>query len=91
VLGPSGGQLLVQRQQPLYQHLRKFTIPRFESQPQLQRLAGLDGPEYTATRVLIIRGQAFISRRWGFTLSGNLQRTPDYRQRGLAVGVISRW
>lgn len=24
-------------------------------------------------------------------LSGNLQRTPDYQQRGLSMGVISRW
>ena len=54
-------------------------------------VTGPDGPEYADTYVLIFRGQAFINRRWGFTLSGNLQQTPDYRQRGLTAGVISRW
>ncbi|UCH62873.1 MAG: YaiO family outer membrane beta-barrel protein [Fidelibacterota bacterium] len=53
-------------------------------------VTGLIGPEYAETYVLIVRGQTFINSRWGFTLSGNLQQTPDYRQRGLSVGVIAR-
>ena len=51
----------------------------------------ISGGSGSATRVLIARGQTFINRRWGFTISGNLQRTPDYQQRGLSMGVISRW
>lgn len=54
-------------------------------------VTGPTGPEYAETYVLILRGQTFINRRWGFTLSGNLKQTPDYRQQGLSVGVISRW
>ena len=53
-------------------------------------ITGAD-PKIRETTTVNIRGQGFLSRRIGFTLTLGFQRTENYDQRGFQVGLITRW